>query len=536
MSKTLKNPWIAGALVIGLIQVWANRFYMAYDGTSYLDMADAYFRGDWHTAINGYWNPLYSWLLGFGFLVLRPSAYWEYPAVHLVNLVIYAATAAAFEYFLQGLLQKQDGDAIAIRIIAYALFLWTSLELIRVWMVNPDMLVAASVYAAFGILLRAPTKWTPISLAAALAAGYYAKAFMFPIALVALLIASVILPRRRALVATVAFLFLSAPLIIALSLSTGHFTFGDTGRLNYAWYVNGVESRFWQGGPVKAGQPDHPSRVLLDSPRVYGFGGVFPVTYPIWYNESYWYRGLHVWLDPRQLAHKMVSNAKGVARLLIYQGGGFLLGWALCVLLQKDKSLLVKLIPTWPVWVISVVAIVLYCTVHVEPRHLGPFAAALFLVLFTLVSAPGRRLAGFVAASGLVWAACFYSVTTTQGERFRPWASTPENVSWQIANGLQPFGLRAGDKVASVSHGGMGNVRWARLARAHIVSEFDWYSNFWRLSEADQQRALAALSSSGAKMAIADEPPPDSELATGWQRISSTDYYVYHFYTIKPSN
>src|SRR5208282_1588383 len=155
MSKALKNPWIATALVLGLIQVWANRFYMTSDGISYLDMAAAYLRGDWHTAINGYWNPLYSWLMGIGLLVLRPSTYWEYPAVQLINFGIYAATVASFEYFLRGLLQKQK-NAMTISLIAYALFLWSSLELIQVSMVNPDMLVAASVYTALGALLRAP--------------------------------------------------------------------------------------------------------------------------------------------------------------------------------------------------------------------------------------------------------------------------------------------------------------------------------------------------------------------------------------------
>ena len=527
MSKTLKNPWIAVALVVGFMQVWANRFYMAYDGISYLDMGDAYLRGDWHTAINGYWNPLYSWVLGIGLFILRPSAYWEYPAVQLINFGIYAATVAAFEYFLRGLLQERE-DATTIRIIAYALFLWTSLELIRVWMVNPDMLVAASVYSAFGLLLRAPAKWTPIALAAALAAGYYAKAVMFPIGLMVLLIGWAVLPRRQALVATVAFTLLSAPLIVVLSGSSGHLTIGDTSRLNYSWYVNGVESRrFWQGGPAKAGKPQHPPRVVVDSPRVYEFGNVFPVTYPVWYDPSYWLRGLQVWLDPSQLMHKMRSNAKGVAKLLVCQGGGFLLGWALCFLLQKDKSVPTRLIPALLAWSASIAAIVLYCLVHAEPRHLGAFAAVLFLVPFTVIHIPGKRLAATVAGLGLVWAACFYSVTTTQGERFRPWARTPENVSWQVANSLHHLGLTAGDKVASVCCDVIQNVRWARLARAHVVAEVDCNASFWRLSEADRQRVLAALLSSGAKWAISDEPPPASEPAVGWQRVGLTNYYVY---------
>ena len=142
---------------------------MTSDGISYLDMGDAYLRGDWHTAINGYWNPLYAWLQALARLVFHPSAYWEYPLVHLVDYVIFALTAFAFEYMLQGLLVDRK-DVFAMRSIAYSIFLWSTLELGRVFMVNPDMLVAATVYAAVGILLRAP-KSMPIALGIVLAVG-----------------------------------------------------------------------------------------------------------------------------------------------------------------------------------------------------------------------------------------------------------------------------------------------------------------------------------------------------------------------------
>ena len=76
------------ALVLGASQAWATRFTMNPDGISYLDMGDAYWRGDWHMAINAYFSPLYSWILGFFMKVLRPSPYWEYPLAHLVNFLI----------------------------------------------------------------------------------------------------------------------------------------------------------------------------------------------------------------------------------------------------------------------------------------------------------------------------------------------------------------------------------------------------------------------------------------------------------------
>jgi len=55
------------------------------DGTSYLDMGDAYFRADWSVAVNAVWSPLYSWILGVTMHVIRPSMAWEFPAVHAVN-------------------------------------------------------------------------------------------------------------------------------------------------------------------------------------------------------------------------------------------------------------------------------------------------------------------------------------------------------------------------------------------------------------------------------------------------------------------
>src|SRR5271165_7685626 len=119
-------PFWAIALVLGLIQAWANRFYMGNDGVPYLDMADAYLRGDWHTAVNGYWNPLYGWLIGLDFMIFRPSPCWEYPAVQLLNFGIYALTVASFEYFLRGLLARRREDVVAVRVIAYGLFLWGS--------------------------------------------------------------------------------------------------------------------------------------------------------------------------------------------------------------------------------------------------------------------------------------------------------------------------------------------------------------------------------------------------------------------------
>lgn len=539
--NTAASLWML-ALALGLLQAWANRFYMGGDGVPYLDMADAYLRGDWHTALNGYWNPLYAWLIGLDFLILRPSAYWEYPAVQLLNFACYVLAVASFEYFLRGVLARKPGNELAVRFIAYAIFLWASLVLIRVFTANGDMLIAASFFTASGILLRAHTRktasgLTSVFLGLTLVAGYYSKAVMFPLSVFFLLLAWAVLGWRRSLIAASVFLLAAAPLVAGISKTTGRLTFGGNGQLVYAWYVNGVPFRWWQGGPAGAGQPLHPPRIALDSPRIYEFGNDFPnVTYSIWYDSTYWYRGLHVQFLPRHFARTAWSNFKGVMKLLLLQGGGFLLGLGICFFRSKNKrQVITDFGSMWPVLGVSVAGILLYCAVHVEPRYIGAFLAIPLVAAYAVTQLPERRPAMAIAIAGLLWSLGFSAVTASlgpkfvpfDGARYVPWDHVLSNVSWQAATGLEQLGLRANDKVGSVCYSNRSNVFWARLARVHIIAEPDWGVRFWQLSDVDQKRVLAAFARNGASMAVSDEPPPDPAREVGWKRVGETAYYAF---------
>jgi hypothetical protein len=522
------NPWMAVSFALGLAQAWRSRFLMTHDGVAYMDIGDAYLRGDWHTAINGYFNPLYAWIQALARLALHPSAYWEYPLVHFVNFGIFVVTTFAFEYFLRGLLRDREDD-FAIRSIGYSIFLWSSLLLIPVSMIEPDMVICACVYAALGMLVRRPNT-RPVSLGAVLGIGYCTKAWMFPLALMILFAAWKLLPRRSTLIAASTFLLLCAPWIVMVSISTGHLTIGDTSRLNYAWYVNQLDmGRFWQGGPAKAGTPIHPAHILLDSPRVYGYGGVFPVTNAIWYDQSYWYRGLRLWFAPRLLARAYFNNSLGLAKFLICQGGGFLIGWILCLLLQKDKTLRKDMAPRWVAWLVGLGALLFLCAVLVEPRYIASVVATLFFIPFTtLPGRIGKVLGGAVAIGGLAWALAFSSVTTYKGDPTFAFQYTPQNEAWQLATDMEHFGIQPHEELACAGHGGGTPLVFAsRLIRARIIAQLDWSVSFWQLSELDRQRVLAALASTGAKFAISEESPPDPSQAAGWQRIGSSSYYAY---------
>jgi len=103
----LRNPHILRgvcwtiALVAGFLQTWAARFSVTPDANSYLDIASAYLRGDWHNALNSYWRPLFSWLLALALGIFHPAPYWESTLLHLVNFAGLLAALACFEFFFR---------------------------------------------------------------------------------------------------------------------------------------------------------------------------------------------------------------------------------------------------------------------------------------------------------------------------------------------------------------------------------------------------------------------------------------------------
>lgn len=96
--RSLRTLFWCAAIALGSADGWATRFTMNPDGVSYLDMGEACLQGDLHRAINAWWSPMYSCFLGLILKLLRPSPYWEFPVVHLANVLIYIGSLACFEF------------------------------------------------------------------------------------------------------------------------------------------------------------------------------------------------------------------------------------------------------------------------------------------------------------------------------------------------------------------------------------------------------------------------------------------------------
>ena len=230
------GAWMV-AIALGAAQAWTWRFRPStMDLVSYLDVGDAYVRGHWKEAINGYWNPLYSWILGVGMAVVRPSARLEYPTAKLVDFLIYLSCLWSFAWLLTNLRRvyrsataAQPDEAPTIPdwawiVGGYTLFIWSSLRWITLSSSTPDMAGTALLYGAWALLLRLEqrTRRTDyLLLGVLLALAYFSRTPMFIIAVTVLLLtafhATTTRDRRGVLAAAVVFLALTLPFVTAIS-------------------------------------------------------------------------------------------------------------------------------------------------------------------------------------------------------------------------------------------------------------------------------------------------------------------------------
>ena len=523
----------------------------------YLDMGDAYLRGDWNMAINSYWSPFYSWLLGLAILVLKPLPYWEFSIVHLVNFAIYLCALGCFHFFLRELIHyhrermtglSQNGclslSEWALIGLGYTLFIWSSLDLITIWVVTPDMCVAAFVYLAAGIILRIRTEsagWLKfVLLGVILGFGYLAKAAMLPLAFVFLGVSmfSVAKLRRavpRVLVALATFLLLGGPFIAALSRAKNRLTFGSSAELNYAWHVNGV-TRFvhWQGEPSGSGRPRHPTRRLFDMPEIYEFGSPIGGTYPAWYDPSYWYEGVVLHFDLGEQIRALVANARVYFNVFYHFQSGLIVGFLILCFMGGRRWLCVKDIwENWSLLIPAISALGMYSLVHVELRYIGAFVVLLWMGVFSGLRLPdsreSRRLTACVSIALLL--VMMIPISTSTAEKAYAAArdlmrKQDAHAQWQAADGLNRMGVQPGDSVAFM--GDPFDPYWARLARVRIVAEIPEgeVDDFWAADQMVKSQVIKTFAGAGAK-AIVTTNVPDSASTSGWERIGNTDYYAY---------
>ncbi len=200
-ATVLEFVLIVTTLVLGLVHTWAGRYSMNPDGISYLDLGDAFAKHDWAHAFNAWWSPGYPWILGIVVNLIGPSLRFEFPLVHVVNFLIFIATLTAFRFCLHEAIRFcNEGSASEPRtfplsrrslvLLGYAIFLWTSLEVVSIYGVGPDLLVMLFVCLIGGMLLglrRDPSLWRFLLFGLILGVGYWFKTILLPLGIFSLL-------------------------------------------------------------------------------------------------------------------------------------------------------------------------------------------------------------------------------------------------------------------------------------------------------------------------------------------------------------
>jgi hypothetical protein len=152
------------------------------------------------------------------------------------------------------------------------------------------------------VLRRSENSRPYIALGWVLGLGYYAKSVVLVMGfvLLILLLASRRRSLKRTLIAIAAMLLLAAPQILLVSKRVGHLSIGETGRLNYLWWVNGIQPFVGWTGTPGGDVPAHGPRTIFDNPQVLEFATPIAGTYPLWYDPAYWYEGANARFNASQ--------------------------------------------------------------------------------------------------------------------------------------------------------------------------------------------------------------------------------------------
>lgn len=377
------------------------------DTVAYLDLSDAIRVHNWHSAINSYWFPFYPWLLTVARGLFSFRAQYDFMAARLLGGVlnlffVLAMVVLAAEVRRHLVSTGTDSDALLPR---RTLFLWVAVAaffLASLDLLNPTADTLVSIFmvltvAAFFRALAGSTAWGWIAMGLCAGLAFWAKAFAFPFFCLLILLAALAHWRRpRTLVqlalAVAAFAVIAAPLVWQISTLRGRLTFGDSGRLNLAWSVNGAD-RFnpvndasaWQAGSAIANLK-HPGELLSKSPSISYYGGAnsFGST-PQFTDTAYWFDGLTSRFALRQSLAAIrfslsVLGSMVVMRLQLVVFCVLLGTWGFRIGKESFANSMV-----WVAFALALGSIGLYASVCLVPRYIT-FALGILAAVYAASS------------------------------------------------------------------------------------------------------------------------------------------------------
>jgi len=512
---TRRILWIC-TLLIALLQLWNTRFHMYSDGIAYLDVAK-------RLEVNSYWSPLFSWLL---VPVVRfvPLA-WTATAVHALQ-TLFALLAVLLADRLWRKLSPEASEDRGWLITRWLAAWWMVFDLTSISLVQPDGLALCLYLTACLLVLHR----RHVLLGLVLAAAYLAKAAMLPFALI-LLGCWFVVERRRALLAAGVLLAGCLPWWIALHEHTGRWTIGDSGALNHAWEVNGLTR--WMHGQGGA----HSTRQISSEPDAFVYPAPFPVTYPPWYDPSYWFASLEK--QPFSLANQLRALGQNGAPILWYWIAvpGFMAALVLSPRIRDWRGLGSEVRSHWLLLVPALATAGMYAAVFFEPRYLAPQLFLLGTIPLRAAYTRAGRPASWlfpVAASATLLFLVAAQVKLAAQEVFVD-GVTP-NPHAAVAAEMRSAGALPGTPVAFI---GLNlQPEWARQGQFRIVGDVPFrydrdpglnryilfdrsnLEQFWHAPAAVRQKIYDGFAQAGARFVIAHDVPEKAD-TKGWTRLAT---------------
>jgi hypothetical protein len=584
----LRRLWPFYCLLAALV-TFGYALYDPYqidgDAVAYMDIGDLIRSHHWAGVVNGYWHPLYPAMLSIGHVLFHATRFTELHAYYMVNFGIFLLQMLAVVTFTDAIVRLRDLresatatgnaapfllDRYTLRYIGVALLLIATQRELSMGKVRPDGLLQAFLLFALGALLRhLATGLLRYAALMGLALGfaYLTKsfAFLFTLLCIFALMAFRWLWQRHALsriaaaglLAAICFAIVAGPYIAALSKQKGRFDFGDSGALNYAWYVGGTEKMHLQNeqislfGSAKV-HLKHPEKQLLAAPVVLSYRQLPYGTYPDWFDATYWNDQIKTHFNLHGEITQTSRDLVLVVRYLLNHPETWLL---LAVLLLLGARLALPWRPStnafWLAPILLGAAIfAIYGMVNIEERYVTVGFLAIVLTLFAALRLTSSAIAAgtTTAASALV----FMLALLAAGESGRTVAELRRHLSthspggwydpetFQAARALNDLGVNPGNTIACIgTRACLYDHYWARLAGVRILTEIyvpepPLYPALAGMSNREQaidivrrqgDKVLVGYFNSGLMTGIPGMPGR-SPVSTGWRQLDESPFYA----------
>ncbi len=594
-SQTIRRAllvYLALLIPVGWLAMRYAPYGLDGDGMAYMDIADLIRAHRWAGVVNGYWNPLYPACMALFQRLFHTTRWNELHAYYELNYCIFLVSVVAVLVFVSALVKLRHQmnplpapllGIDALRLLGVALTVIAAQRELSMAYMRPDALLQALMLLAFAMLLESLATsrlvYAPL-LGFFLGLAYLAKSFAFVVAVLSIAVMMLFqlwVQRRRpgrvvaaGGLALVVFAAVAGPYIAALSRQKHRLDFGDSGALNYAWYVSGTVKMHiepWMTGEFGSASVKlvHPEEQLLAHPGIYSYRAEAYGTYPAWFDPTYFHERITPVFSARLLLRRDLRNLVLSVRYLLNHPEAWIL---LALLLVCGARLdLPGVRGGWVNWrrsAFSVPALLLgvamwgiYALVNVEERYVTLAWLAIVLPLFAALDAvPASPAAseedgsdgvsaGATSAAGLlvtqtssepVLPACSWRRRSAAamvallaflalGESLRlaleqrrdqsaaglPAAWYSPNI-FSAARGLQALGVGSGDAIACMGTiACLNDPYWMRLADVRVLTEVYNPDPTHLLEEyqglPNREQVLAVLKAQGARVLVAAFDP-----------------------------